>query len=383
MAAIGGRTMNVKELESKLNRTVDVDVKLDLLEEIAGYYYDKDDYFTASRRYEEAEKLAVADNVKAYYVGQRGVCHYMLGQDGPAEDALLACKRLSHPQEPDFNPEVFARAHYFLGSLYEYRGDPDASLREREVALRHIDHLHREMRWMLLAGMSRNFEEKGDRRRAVQCNMKALSLLGDDSPKELAELYESLGLNYFELGEYEEALSYFSKILEVAPEFERKDDIHVWIGRCCKMRLDFRMALDSYMKILEIKKLSPQPTGDLAWLHIEIASCLYHLKEFHKALEHVQAGLSRPIENREEEAQLRSYLTNCHQALGHYELAVMEGEKTLALAPGFRGLDLMLPNLALSYYHLGDAANFGRCRDQCNRQFPDLGWTRQLNKLTL
>ncbi len=374
--------MDVQQLEAKLQETQEVDAKLDLIEEIAGHYYDQDDYQTALGFYQQGENLATSSNSRAYYVGQKGVCHYLLQQDKPAEEALLAFKRLVRQGGAEVNPELHGLVLYFLGSLYEYRGDVEASLRERQAALKHLKHLPREAQWMLLAGMSRNHADRGDHRRAVEFSARALSLISDGNP-ELAYLYESMGASYFELGEYEEALRYFCQVLEVDPEFDRKDEIYLQIGRCCRMRLDFQMALSSYLKILELKQLTPPDGGSLAWLYIEIVTCLYHLKDFRKALEYVAAALAGPVEDPEELAELRSHLTNCLHGLGEHRRAVEEGERTLRERSRFKGLELMLPNLALSYYKLNDKENFLRCRERCNQEFPDLSWTRQLNKLAV
>ncbi|MCZ6767664.1 MAG: hypothetical protein O7D93_00295, partial [Acidobacteria bacterium] len=82
-------------------------------------------------------------------------------------------------------------------------------------------------------------------------------------------------------------------------------------------------------------------------------------------------------------AEVHSYLTNNYYALGRYREAVEAGEKTLKISDKFHKMELMLPNLALSCYHLGQEDKFHFYRDWCNRDFPDLRWTRELNKLEI
>ena len=97
----------------------------------------------------------------------------------------------------------------------------------------------------------------------------------------------------------------------------------------------------------------------------------------------VEKALQETIEDKEEQAEIQSYLTNNYQALGRHQEAVEAGEKTLKLSHQFHNIEIMLPNLTLSYYHLGQEDKFHFYRDWCNRDFPDLSWTQQLNKLEL
>lgn len=372
--------MDVKALEGKLKSIQDVQERLDLLDALADHYYDEDDYQKALRFYNEARGLAAPGNAKAYYTAQFGICHYLLHNDREAREALLAAQAMSNPSGPEFSPEIHGLLHYFLGSLWEYEGNNEASLQARLEALKHIEQLHPEAQWMLLAGLSRNYEELGDNRKAIDYSTQALSLISEQDP-ELAYLYESLGHNHYEMEEFDKALAYFSRVLELDPDFERKDDIYFAIGLCYQRLTDYKTAMDCYAKLLEAKKLVRKSQESLAWLYGEIAYCHYQLSEHEETLRAIEEALRETIEKKEELAELRSFLTNSYQALGRYQDAVREGERTLKICRQFPSLDMMLPNLALSYYHLGNIEQFKFYRNWCNREFPDRSWTKQLNKL--
>ena len=371
--------MDVKQLEQKLTTTQKVQEKLEVLDEIAAYYYEQDNYQKAVTYYQQAEKLASAGNPRAYYQGLEGICHFLLSQDQEAYQALLEAKKMLRPDEKDFDPEIYGLVHYFLGSLYEYAEENDASLGSRLEAFKYMSHLHAEAQWMLLAGMSRNYEQQGDFRQAVKCNTQVISLISKDDP-EIAYIFESLGYSHYELGEYHQALEYFSQVLEADQGFERKEEVYFSIGLCNQRLLNFRMALDSYLKLLEIKELESSQNS-LGWLYIEIAHCYYSLKEHEKSVELVEKALQESIEDPRERAEIHSYLANNYYALGRFGEAVKAGEKTLKISDQFHNMEIMLPNLALSYRQLGQTDKFKYYRDWCNRAFPDLGWTKQLNKL--
>jgi hypothetical protein len=67
--------------------------------------------------------------------------------------------------------------------------------------------------------------------------------------------------------------------------------------------------------------------------------------------------------------------------MDRFEEAVQAGEQTLKISDEFPNMEILLPNLALSYHQLGNTEKFTHYRNWCNRDFPDLGWTKQLNKL--
>ena len=371
--------MDVKKLEAQLKASKSKKRKLEILDDLAADYYDRDEYLKAAEYYKEAARLVPAGNPRAYYQGQEGICYFLLGKDKQASAGLTAAQKMFRPDEEDFDQEIYGLVYYFLGSLYEYADDVESSLDARLKALNYLDYLHREAQWMLLAGLSRNFEEKNDFREAVKYNTQAISLISDNDP-EIAYIFESLGFSHYELGEYDKALEYFNQLLEAAPGFERKDDIYFSIGLCYQRLLDYRMALDSYLKLKEVKELN-RDKESLGWLCIEIAHCYYNLKEHESSLEVVENALKEQAEDEEERAEIHSYLTNNYYALGDFAKAVDAGEQTLKISDKFHNLEIMLPNLALSYYQLGQKDKFKYYRDWCNRDFPKLGWTAQLNKL--
>ncbi|MBI4444554.1 MAG: tetratricopeptide repeat protein [Acidobacteria bacterium] len=371
--------MEIQKLERKLKNARDQETRLDLLDQIAAYCYEKEDFQRAAKYYQQAEALSPAGNARAYYKGQAGICRYLLHQDVQAMELLSAASGMFQPQATDFSPQCFGAVHFFLGSVLEFRGKPDEALSAWQESFKFFDHLSPEIQWMLMAGLGRRFEEKGENQKAIEYFERALCLIRPDDP-ELCSVYESLGIAHYNLEHYKRALEYFSRTLKLQSDLEELEELHVCMGLCYHRLRDFRQALECFLKSLETGEKN-RTRESTCWLYIEIAHCFYQLKEHDKSLEFVQRALKQPIERKEELAEIRSYLTNNFHALGKFEEAVREGEKTLKISRDFHNIGIMLSSLALSYYQLNRKDKFTFYRDWCNRAFPDFSLTKQLNQL--
>ncbi|MBM3791752.1 MAG: tetratricopeptide repeat protein [Acidobacteria bacterium] len=203
--------------------------------------------------------------------------------------------------------------------------------------------------------------------------------MSDDDPG-LAYLYETMANNYMSLRQYSEAVNYFGKVLELDPNFERRDDIYLKLADSYHRLTNHQRALESYQKILELKQLTGD-RRDLIPLYIQIAHCYFRLDQFEKSLLVTLEGLRRQPRNKIERAELRSYLTDNYYELGRCREAIDEASKTLKIARKFHGDNIFYVRLALSYYKIGDSANFKRCRALCRKRFRHDSWINYLDKL--
>lgn len=372
---------NADRLQQQLRKCPSDEARVELLDEWADELCQADQFEQAISLYARALELETVQNVRAYLAGQMGICYYNLKDDAHAKKFLQEAVHLFDPQKEEFMPDMYGLVNFHLASIQEYEGNPRQALNTRLECLKYEDQLPNESRWVLFSGISRNYEELGKSDKALQFNARALEVIPPDDPN-LKYLYESVGMNQFDLGHYDDAQTSLSKVLELDPNFERKDAISSRIGLCQHKLLNHQLALDSYQKILELKKISGGDQ-DLCWLYIEIAHCHYRLKQYQKSLEICQHALEEPIRDKRELAEIRSYLTNNFYELGHYEKAVEEGEKTLKISRNFHNLKLMLFSMALSYYKLGDRRNFKKYQDWCQREFPEENLTRYIEGLKL
>jgi tetratricopeptide (TPR) repeat protein len=232
---------------------------------------------------------------------------------------------------------------------------------------------------MLYAGLSRNYEAMGKHDGAIQYSQKAIQVLSDNDPG-LSYLYESMANNYMGLKQYHEAIKHFSKVLELDPQFERRDEIHLKMADCYRQIANHAMALESYQKILELKQLTAKK-NDLVWINLKIAECHFRSESFEKSLIVALEILRRNPRNKLEKAEARSYLTMNYYELGRYAEAVEEGEKAIALAKRFPNDELFYARMALSYHKLGNKKAFTKYRTLFKKLFKDDNWNKYLEKL--
>ncbi len=371
--------MNQKKFKSMLAAAKSREEKLSVLDAYAESFFEKEKYGEACRHWTQALEISRQPNIRAYFAGQVGICRYNAGDDNEALKYLLKSSRLFQPDEPEFMPDMYGFVHFHLGSLYEYYGKNAKSLEARRVCEQYSGSQEKDTRWMLYAGISRNYEALGKYDESIRYSQKAIQVLSNDDPG-LAYLYESMGNNYMSLKQYPEAIKYFSKVLELDHSFPRRDDLYMKLGECHYRLTNHKMALDAYEKILELKLLTGKVRG-LTWLYAKIAHCHFRLDQFEKSLLVTLEALRRHPRNKVEKAEIRAYLTINYFELGRFKEAVLEGEQTLKLARKFQNNSLFYFRMALSYRQLGDQKNFKKYRTLCRRMFDEDSWNRYLAKL--
>jgi len=371
--------MNRRELKSKLTKAKTKDEKIALLDAFAEGLFEKGKFNDAADFYAQAMALAKQANIKAYLAGRIGISNYNAGNDREALNYLLKSSRAFQPGKPEFMPDMYGFVHFYLGSLYEYHGRVEKSLEARRVCEQYIDTQEKDTRWLLCAGISRNYEVLGKHDDAIRYSQKAIQVLSDNDPG-LAYLYESMANNYLSLKQSHEAIKYYSKVLEMDPNFERRDDIYLKLADSYHKLTNHQRALESYQKILELQQLTGKRKS-LIWLYIKIAHCHFRLDQYEKSLLTTLEGLRRQPRNKLERAELRGYLTINYYELGRYQEAAFEGEKTLKLAKRFPNDHLLYFRLALSYFKLGNRKNFTSYRTLCRKLFRNDSWNKYLEKL--
>jgi tetratricopeptide (TPR) repeat protein len=371
--------VNQQQFNAKLKSVVSEEERLSLFDSYAGELFGKGNYSEAVKVYSQALKIPKQQNVKAYFTGQIGICHFNAGNDKEAFMHLLHSAQLFNPAKPEFMRDMYGFVCFHLGSLYEYHGKILKSLEARKICEEYLDSQEKDTQWMLYAGLSRNYEALGNHDEAIRYSQKAIQVLSDNDPG-LSYLYESMANNYMGLKQYHEAVKHFSKVLELDPQFEHRNEIHLKMADCYHQLANYTMALETYKKILELKQITGKKQ-EMVWVYLKMAECQFRLESFEKSLLIALETLHRNPRNKTEKAEARSYLTDNYYELGRYKEAVEEGEKTILLAKRFPNDDLFYVRMALSYYKLGDKKSFAKYRTLFKKLFAEDNWNKYLEKL--
>jgi len=371
--------LNRQQFNSRLKSAVSNGQRISLYDTYAEELFEKENYSEAVDTYADALKIAKEPNIKAYFTGRIGICHFNTGDDKKAFVHLLKSARLFAPEKPEFMPDMYGFVLFHLGSLYEYHGNITKSLEARRVCEGYLESQEKDTRWMLLAGISRNYEALGKHEEAIRYSQKAIQVLSDNDPG-ISYLYETMANNYMGLKQYLEAIKHFSRVLELDPEFERRDEVQLKMADCYRQLSNYKMALETYEKMLELKQITDKQK-DLVWVYLKMAECHFRLEAFEKSLIVALEMLRRGSGNILEKAEARSYLTDNYYELGRYKEAVEEGEKALLLAKKFPNDDLFYARMALSYHKLGDKKSFAKYRSLFRKMFREDNWNKYLEKL--
>jgi tetratricopeptide (TPR) repeat protein len=371
--------VNQQQFNSKMKSAGSEEERISISDAYAEELYEKENYPAAIKVFSGALKLAQQPNVKAYFTGQIGICHFITGKDKEAFQYLSKSTQLFDPDKPEFMPDMYGFVYFHLGSLYEYHNKTAKSLEARKVCEEYLDSQEKDTRWMLYAGLSRNYEALGKHDEAIRYTQKAIQVLSDNDPG-LSYLYESMASNYMGLNQYHEAIKHFSKVLELDPKFERRDEIHLKMAECYRQLANYQMAQETYEKILELKQLTDKKK-DLIWLYLKMAECQFRIQSHEKSLLIALEILRKNPRNKLEKAEARSFLTSNYYELGRYKEAVEEGEQTLALAKRFPNDDLFYVRMALSYQKLGDKKSFSKYRTLFRKMFHEENWNKYMEKL--
>ncbi len=371
--------VNRQQFNAQLKKADTNEQRISLYDAYAEELFEKENYSEAVKIYAEALKLAKEHNIQAYFTGRIGICHYNTGDDKKAFDCLTKSAALFEPDKPEFMRDMCGFVHFHLGSLYEYHGKTAKSLEARKICEAYVDSQEKDTRWMLFAGISRNYEALGKHEEAIRYSQKAIQVLSDNDPG-LSYLYETMANNYMGLKQYLEAIKHFSKVLELDPQFERRDEMQLKMADCYRQLSNYKMALETYEKMIQLKEIT-EKRKDLVWVYLKMAECQFRLEAFEKSLIITLELLRRGSGSKLEKAEARSYLTDNYYELGRYKEAAEEGEKTLQLSKRFPNDDLFYVRMALSYHKLGDKKAFARYRTLFRKLFREDNWNKYLEKL--
>ena len=371
--------MNKQQFNAGLKRAASDAERLDIHDAYAKGLFDRENYTEALNIYTQALEFTKQQNVKAYLLGKIGICHFNKDEDKTALQRLKKSAQLFQPDKPEFMPDMYGFVLFHIGAIYEYHGKHVQSLEARKACEKYVDSQEKDTQWMLYSGIRRNYEALGRHGEAISYSQKAIQILSDNDPEE-SYLFESMANSYMEMQQYQEAIQHFSRVLELAPGFERIDEVQMKLANCYRQISNYAMALETYEKILKLKQLTAK-SKDLVWIYLKLAECYFRIAQYEKSLLAAFETLQQHPLAPQEKAEALSFKTNNYYELGRYKDAVRDGEKALGFAQRFPNDDLFYVRMALSFHELGDKKSFIKYRAIVRKLFKDDNWNKHLEKL--
>ncbi|KAH9524770.1 Tetratricopeptide repeat protein 25 [Bulinus truncatus] len=151
-----------------------------------------------------------------------------------------------------------------------------------------------------------------------------------DKPNIMANLYSLMGIAYFELGKYSQALEWHNKDLDLATENDLKEAESRALdnlGRTHAKLGDYQEAIDIWESKLPNSKSALENT----WLYHEIGRCQLELGEYEKAKDYGEKSLSAAKETDDISWQVHALVLVAQSEAKCEEYEAASGSFTLAL----------------------------------------------------
>ena len=209
-----------------------------------------------------------------------------------------------------------------------------------------------------------SYRDIGDYNKAIEYHEKALEIrinaLGENQP----ELYNNLGISYDGLGDYNKAIEHHEKALEIRINTLGDDHLGVVnsynnLGVAYNSLGDYNKAIEYHEKALEIRiNTLGENHPDVADSYNNLGISYDGLGDYNKAIEYHEKALEIRIntlgENKNHRNIIRSYviLGEIYHGLGDYNKAIEYHEKALEIRINTLGNDHL--DVADSYDVLGE-----------------------------
>jgi len=225
----------------------------------------------------------------------------------------------------------FARSTYEFVSIYDrigmayYRLGRTAEAKENYVlALENISSLSnkeaKEFEWSLNDDLGNVFYDEGDYANSLFYKIKALRYVDSLQPQDAFLLLLSIGANYEKLEEYDKAIEFHLKSLEVSDVTnEDKAMIFQFIGQCYDSKDNRKKAFNYWQKMFSI-----DPDYDAWWYVVfRFAQLAYRFNNYEVSIEYFKNVITQIPSDQ------NGYLQSLHQHLGYNYLAKKEFKSAL------------------------------------------------------
>ena len=212
-------------------------------------------------------------------------------------------------------------------------------------------------------------KEPNPRRRINKLEQLVLKFDNNSFPLQQSEVLNALGQAYHDNGEFDRAIGFYLKALEINKQVLEGENEGVAInlnniGESYREKGDFEQALEHYQMALEIdQKVHTEEHPVIATILNNIGSVYDSKGEFHNALEHFQKALEidRKVfgQNHYKVATRLNNIGSVYEDMGEYDKAIDQYEQALSIDKEAFGdehpnISIRLNNFGSAYSSRGD-----------------------------
>ncbi|MEO0234948.1 MAG: tetratricopeptide repeat protein [candidate division WOR-3 bacterium] len=228
------------------------------------------------------------------------------------------------------------------------------SIKEYKKILRE-QNLKSKTKAIVLKGIGNSFWAMGDYKKALSEYKKSLKIVNTlKDNKEIADIYEKIGIVYYNRGDYLKSKEMFNIALKYAKkDIEKRFSIYSNLGLLLYRQGNYEKAMEYYTRSLDYAKKNNN-LSDQALFHLRIGLIHYEKQEYDKALKNyfVSLDLNRKTGNRRNEGVTLGNIGTVYNEMGETDKALDYLFKALQIDKEINNLEnesIILGNIANIY----------------------------------
>ena len=261
-------------------------------------------------------------------------------------------------KDPDHEAQAYYYVAYTLNHLGQYADAAEAAKKGRPLAQAAGN---RSMEAYLLDELGSSFNNRGERKQALDIFLEALKLRSDADPIGRTMTLSNIGVAYWGIGDRRKALSYMEQIAPVLHETGDLLKESTTLGNMCVLHSDlgeYKQALELCTQALQMKREIPDITGQATTLS-NMGNIYGDQGDYQKALDLYRQALA--IHNSMKEESGAAIVINnigwAYGQMGEYEKAIeyyMQTIEPFRKRGNITGQAKAFNNIGVNYGKLND-----------------------------
>ncbi len=322
------------DLYSEISAEKNPQEKAKVAKLLGSYFCGVKDFYKAKKYYKLSDKYNSDKEIFASNWSELGVVYYNLNKPDSSSYYLNKSMRMAEVLDDSL---LIAKNNLRFGIMYSKSGDLKKAiiLTNEAIAYYKQHHLNDDLISAKIH-LASCYQKISDYENSIKIYLEALQLAerGKDEYKK-SEIFNNLGITYFYLRNFDKALEFFNKALDLKTEDHNTkiaSTLHN-IGMIYKNKGDFSTAIEYYNKALKIRK-AEKDTLKIASNYLNIGNVYREQKKAQKALKYFKKTyrLNKFCKNTTLEINTLSNFALVYSYLKNNELAKKYIQKSLKLA---------------------------------------------------